>query len=110
VLWRLMQETSPVAPSFRVDLSRMRELTRAVARRSLDTEFESAIPWCDSVLAAVEGLEAGVDRNASMHLLGHAALNLTEVFSPEKSGKEHLQAVDATVALIKARMAPSMAS
>jgi hypothetical protein len=55
------------------------------------------------VLAALEGLELGVDRNASMHLLGHAALNLNQMFAPEMSQTEHLTALDATVAIVKAR-------
>ena len=54
--------------------------------------------WCDCVLAAAEGLSLGVDRNASMHLLGHAALSLHQVFHPEKSAAEQLSEIDATVA------------
>lgn len=110
VLWRLMQEKTPAQPSFEVDLLRLKEVTRGIARRCLDTEFEPAVAWCESILAATEGLEAGVDRNASMHLLGHAALNLTEAFTPEKTAADHLEAVDATVALVKARMAQAVAS
>lgn len=110
VLWRLMQEKPTASANFEVDLNRLKDVTRGVARRCLDTEFEPAIAWCESILAAVEGLEAGVDRNASMHLLGHAALNLTEVFTPGKSTADHLEAVDATVALVKARMTPALAS
>ena len=53
-----------------------------MALRCRGTVYEPAIAWCDSALAAAEGLEAGVDRNASMHLLGHAALNLNQVFAP----------------------------
>jgi hypothetical protein len=78
-------------------------LTQAVAKRCRETEFEIAVGWCESVLAAVEGLELGVDRNASMHLLGHAALNLNQVFQPEKSTADHLSKIDATVAIIRAR-------
>lgn len=110
VLWRLMQERNVKDGSFEVDMAKLKEKARHIARRCLDTEFEHAISWCDSILAAIDGIDAGVDRNASMHLLGHAALNLAEVFSPEKSSAEHLEAVDATVALVKARMAPALAS
>ena len=59
--------------------------------------------WCQSVTAAAEGLTLGVDRNASMHLLGHAALSLHQVFYPEKTAAEQLSEIDATVALIRAR-------
>ncbi|MGB8366284.1 MAG: two-component system response regulator [Rhizomicrobium sp.] len=110
VLWRLMQEKTTDEANFEVDLARLKEVTGGIARRSRDTEFEAAIAWCESVMAAIEGLEAGVDRNASMHLLGHAALNLTEIFTPETSSADHLAAVEATVALVKARMAPALAS
>jgi DNA-binding response OmpR family regulator len=105
VLWRMMQENSQSSAKFEVDLVRLKDVTRAVARRCLDTQFEAAITWCESILAAIEGIEMGVDRNASTHLLGHAALNLAELFAPEKSAGDHLEAVDATVALVKARMA-----
>lgn len=110
VLWRLMHQRSPASTEFDIDLAKLRDKAKAIARRCLDTEFESAVDWCNSVMAAIEGLEAGVDRNASMHLLGHAALNLAETFSPEKSEQEHLEAVDATVALVRARMATKIAS
>ena len=46
---------------------------------------------------------AGVDRNAAMHLLGHAALSLNHVFHGEKSTNEILTEIDATVAIIRAR-------
>jgi DNA-binding response OmpR family regulator len=110
VLWRLMQEKVPSSESYDVDLTRLREKARAISRRCLDTEYEKASEWCESVLAAVEGLEVGIDRNASMHMLGHAALNLCAAFTPEKTEQEHLEEVDQTVAVIKARMAPKLAS
>ena len=109
VLWRLMQEHALNKSRFEVDLSKIKAVTKAVARRCLATDMEAAVDWCASVLAAVEGLEAGVDRNASMHLLGHAALNLNQVFTPEKSPSEHLSAVDATVAIVKARIESGLA-
>ncbi|HKD21701.1 MAG TPA: response regulator [Rhizomicrobium sp.] len=109
VLWRLMQDKAPASESFEVDLQKVREKARAISRRCLDTEFEQAIEWCESVLAAIEGLEVGVDRNASMHMLGQAALSLSAVFTPEKTEQEHLEAVDATVAVIKARMTAKVA-
>ena len=51
-----------------------------------------------------------MDRNASMHLLGHAALNLNQVFSPEKTTNDQLSEIDATVAIVKARTQTAMAS
>ncbi len=110
VLWRLMQHKASASDEFKVDLAKLKEKTRAVSRRCLDTEFEQASPVCQSILAAIEGLEAGVDRNASMHLLGQSAFKLAETFSPEKTNEQHLDEVDATVALVKARMAPEAAA
>jgi len=104
VLWRLMQEHALNKAQFEIDLSKIKAVTKSVARRSLTTDVQAAVDWCESVLAAIEGLELGVDRNASMHLLGHAALNLNQVFTPEKSATEHLNAVDATVAIVRARI------
>lgn len=110
VLWRLMQENLSASASLEIDILKVREKARAISRRCLDTEYERAAEWCESILAALEGLEVGVDRNASMHLLGHAALNLCSAVSPEKTEKEHLEAIDATIALIKTRVASKLAS
>ena len=81
----LMQEQVPGHTQMLVDLPKLSQLTRSIERRCRETEFDPAVSWCDSVLAATEGLELGVDRNASMHLLGHAALNLHQIFHPDKS-------------------------
>lgn len=108
ILWRLLQDTED--PSYAKNLIKLAKLTQAVAKRCRDTEYEVATQWCDSVQAAVEGLEFGVDRNASMHLLGHAALNLNHVLQPQKTVPEHLTTVEATVAMIRAREAARPAS
>jgi hypothetical protein len=68
------------------------------------------VEHCEAVLGAVEGLEMKVDRNASMHLLGHAALSLNQFFTPEKSSTDHLAEIDSTVAAIKARDEQALAS
>jgi DNA-binding response OmpR family regulator len=103
VLWRLVQHSGLKIDNFGSDLCKLGDVTRGVARRCVGTEFEPAVAWCDSILAALEGLQLGVDRNASMHLLGYAALNLNQVVAPEKTQGDHLTSVDATVAIIKAR-------
>ncbi|MEJ0025900.1 MAG: response regulator [Rhizomicrobium sp.] len=102
ILWRLMQEHVPGLVSYAAEMEKIATLTKGIARRCRDTEFEAALEWCDSVTAAVEGLQAGVDRNAAMHLLGHAALSLNHVFHPEKTTTDILTEVDATVAIIRA--------
>ncbi len=103
ILWRLLQERRPGEESYIQELTKLAQLTKGVSKRCHDTELETAVEWCDSVLAAVEGLELNVDRNASMHLLGHAALNLNQVLQPEMSTTDHLAKIDATVAMIRAR-------
>jgi len=110
ILWRMLQEKTPGTGKYDADLAKLKDVTAAVALRCRGSEFEAAMEWCDSVLAAAEGLEMGVDRNASMHLLGHAALNLNQVFAPEKTAGQHLDAIDATVAMINARDQPALAS
>lgn len=107
VLWRLLQEAPRASAS--ADLDKVATLARSVETRCQDTEFQPAVEWCHSILAAVEGLNAGVDRNASMHLLGHAALSMHLVFHPEKDSSEQLNEVDATVALIRARSQQAIA-
>jgi DNA-binding response OmpR family regulator len=109
VLWRLMQQGRSTA-RFEVDLSKLKSLTRGVAQRCLGTEFEPAVEWCDAVLAALEGLELGVERNPAMQMLGHAALRLHQVFTKEHSPAERLAEIDAAVALVHARSQTSLAS
>ena len=111
VLWRLIQEREPKGgKAEHADLSRLGEYARAISRRCRDTVFESAMEWCDALLSALDGLELGVDRNASMHLLGHAALSLGQVFSPDKTIDENLAEIDATVGKIRARNKVAVAS
>jgi CheY-like chemotaxis protein len=103
ILWRLVQDAALVSGQSSPDLIKLQMLARSIEARSTDTEFQPAVEWCQSVTAAAEGLTLGVDRNASMHLLGHAALSLHQVFYPEKTAAEQLSEIDATVALIRAR-------
>jgi DNA-binding response OmpR family regulator len=103
ILWRLMQEQAIVAGQIPPDLAKLQNLTKSIETRSRDTEFQPAVEWCESVMAAVEGLSLGVDRNASMHLLGHGTLSLHQVFHPEKSAADQLSEIDATVTIIRAR-------
>ena len=103
ILWRLMQEQTIVVGQVSPDLAKLQALTKSIEVRSQGTEFEPAVEWCESVLAAAEGLSLGVDRNASMHLLGHGALSLHQVFHPEKTAAEQLSEIDATVTIIRAR-------
>jgi DNA-binding response OmpR family regulator len=103
ILWRLVQDARLMAGQSSPDLLKLQVLARSIETRSIDTEFQPAVEWCQSVLAATEGLALGVDRNASMHLLGHAALSLHHVFHPEKTAADQLSEIDATVALIRAR-------
>lgn len=110
IQWRLMQEHPPGLATYDEHLAKIAQLARSIAKRCRDTAYEQAADWCDSVLAAVEGLQLGVDRNASMHLLGHAALSLNQIFRPESSTQDSLAEIDATVALIRARSAQKLAS
>ncbi|HEY4078566.1 MAG TPA: hypothetical protein VGM26_16680 [Rhizomicrobium sp.] len=103
VLWRLMQEAPILAGQVSPDLIKVQVLTQSIVARSRDTEFHAAVEWCESVLAAAEGLALNVDRNASMHLLGHAALSLHQVFYPDKTAADQLSEIDATVTMIRAR-------
>ena len=99
----MLQDCPVTASQMPPDLPKLLRLAKSIEARSKDSEFHSAVEWCQSVNAAAEGLEVGVDRNASLHLLGHAALSLHQVFYPEKTAADQLNEIDATVALIKAR-------
>ena len=108
ILWRLMQEQRPGVPGVQVDLDRLLSLSLSVQRRCRDGDNATAIEWCESVRAATSGLEQ--DRNAAMHLLGHAALELHAIFHPEQSSAERIAEIDATVAIIRARSQTAIAS
>ncbi|MGN6515741.1 MAG: hypothetical protein ACTHLR_07845 [Rhizomicrobium sp.] len=110
ILWRLIQDSPPGTSKYESNLGKLKALTQTVAQRCTETEFEAAIEHCEAVIGAVEGLELDVDRNASMHLLGHAALSLNQVFTPEKSSTDHLAEIDSTVAIIRARDEQALAS
>ncbi|HSM97146.1 MAG TPA: hypothetical protein VLT91_13970 [Rhizomicrobium sp.] len=110
ILWRLVQDNPPGTQQQDTDIAKLRELVRSVMRRSVDTECQPAVEHCEAILGALDGLELKVDRNASMHLLGHAALSLNQFFAPEKSSTDHLAEIDSTVAIIRAREEQALAS
>lgn len=103
ILWRLMQEQQPGSVQFEVDMKKLGNLARSVERRLTGGEHDKGLESCAGILAAVDGLIKEVDRNASMHLLGHAALGLHQYLCPEKSPAEQLNEIDTTVAIIRAR-------
>jgi hypothetical protein len=110
ILWRLLQD-QPLRPAKPpADLLKLQGLVKSIEERAKDSQFAPAMEWCQSLLASAEGLAAGVDRNASMHLLGHAALSLHQVFYPEKTAADQISEIDATVALIRARSQQALAS
>jgi len=108
ILWRLMQDALP-SGNPPAELDRLVVLTASIERRSRDGENMPAVEWCEQMAAACEGLKLGVDRNASMHLLGHAALSLHQAFHPEISAADQLAEIDATVAIIRARNSQTQA-
>jgi DNA-binding response OmpR family regulator len=110
IQWRLTQEKMAGRGAANEELSRIAGISTSIAKRARAADFDSAVGWCESILAAVEGLELGVDRNASMHLLGHAVLSLNQLFRPDSSPEESLREIDATLALIRAREDEKLAS
>jgi len=110
ILWRLMQDHRPGVAGVQVDYQRLTDLAHSIEHRCRETEHNAAVEWCDSVRAGTEGLELGVDRNASMHLLGHAALELHQIFHPDQSAADRIAEIDATVAIIRARSQTALAS
>lgn len=101
ILWRLLQEPEDAAAE--ANISKLTTLAQSVAKRCREIELETALQWCDSIIAAAEGLHFGVDRNASMHILGQGALNLNQIIHPDLSKSDHIRAIDEAVAMIKAR-------
>jgi DNA-binding response OmpR family regulator len=110
VLWRLLQSDAPGAMQYDLDLAKLTGLTQSVSSRCLGTDHAPAVQCCDEILSAIDGLGKGVDRNATMHLLGKAALHLGQVFEPNTPANERLSQIDAAVAIIHARQSMDMAS
>ena len=110
VLWRLLQSYAPGATQYDLDLKKLSGLTQSVSTRCVGTDQAAAVQWCDEILGSIDSLGKGVDRNATMHLLGKAALNLNQAFDPNTPANERLSQIDATVAIIHARQAMEMAS
>lgn len=110
VLWRLLQDPQPGLVQHDSDVEKLTLLTQSVSARSLGTEQEEAVKWCDEILASIDGLSKGVDRNATLHLLGKAALRLIQIFDPNTPANERLSQIDAAVAIIHARQALEQAS
>jgi len=110
VQWRLLQSEAPGSSAYEEHLERIGQLARSIGKGCRDCELDQATGWCDSILAAVQGLEVGVDRGASTHLLGHAAQSLNLVFRPECSASDQLAEIDAVVAVIHRRTAERLAS
>jgi hypothetical protein len=109
ILWRLIQSQRKSARTS-ADIVKVKDLASSVEARCHEVQVEHAEEWCQSIIAAIDGVEMGVDRNASMHLLGHAALSLNQLFSPEKSMNEHLSQIDTIVAVMHARTETAVAS
>ena len=110
VLWRLMQGSVGLSSECDAELTKLSRVVKSVARRIHDTPFEKAGRWCEAIFGAIEGLERGADRNVAMHLLGHAAINLSQVFACEKGLNESLAEIDTTVRMIKNRHQIQLAS
>jgi DNA-binding response OmpR family regulator len=109
ILWRMLHDKVPGQESYVRDLAKIGQLARAIARRAEEWAMAGTTQWCDSLLAAVEGLEQDIDRTGAMHLLGHAAMNLNQLVSPEKTTAEHLVTIDEAVAAIKVKLAAQRA-
>ncbi|HEX4026148.1 MAG TPA: hypothetical protein VHX18_00920, partial [Rhizomicrobium sp.] len=60
ILWRLVQDAPLVAGQTSPDLVKLQTLAKSIEMRSTDTEFQPAVEWCQSVMAAAEGLALGV--------------------------------------------------
>ncbi len=103
VLWRLLQDNSLTQSKFEAHRARLSEAVNAVSRRAANTDYDRAVEWCDALLEAIQGLDLGVDRNASTHLLGHAALSLNAIFADGRSRDESLAEIDEVISKIKAR-------
>ena len=97
ILWRLMQDQPLIARQVPPDLAKLAELAKSDRARAAATP-NSTRRWNGASRCwPPPKAGGGVDRNASMHLLGHAALSLHQVFHPEKSPADQLSEIDATV-------------
>jgi DNA-binding response OmpR family regulator len=110
VLWRLLEGYAPGAPQYELDLAKITGLTKSVSSRCAGTDQAAAVQWCDEILDAIDGLGKGVERNATMHLLGKAAMRLGQVFDPNTPAPQRASQIDAIVAAVRGRQALEIAS
>lgn len=110
VLWRLMQQQTPGLSRYEIDLSKLSAVADGIAKRCAVSEFHQAAPWCDALTGAIDALRLGIDRTSALDMLGEAALNLNQAIDPETARADRLRQIDATVALIRARTEPALAS
>ena len=105
---RLLQLQAPGA-DIGDDLAKFAHLAKQVEKRTRDVGHSEALEGCGSIVGAVEALQLGVDRPASIKLLSSAVIELMHMFAPEKSASAHSAEVDATVAIIRARTQTQLA-
>ncbi|MDE2181888.1 MAG: hypothetical protein KGJ78_02580 [Alphaproteobacteria bacterium] len=110
VLWRLLEDGIPDDDGRAVDPAKLGHIAKQIVARDYEGKPAEATRWCESVLAGVEGLDKGVDRDASLHLLGHAAVSLSQALQPEMSSEEYVRQLNEVVAMIRARGAAEAAS
>ena len=114
VQWRLLEQRRPGASDFVEIMARIRNLSDEIRRRAADTAHASVMQWCDSIRDSIEAVgtlvekahESGgipVDLAPPMHLLGHAAMSLGQMFAPGEVHPSQLVELDALVARIDAR-------
>jgi DNA-binding response OmpR family regulator len=113
--WRLIEQRRPSARDLSDMLDRMGALAAEVKHRAAGTEYETIAKWCESVIECTEAigsmLQFSSDADPShgptlmpmMHLLGHAALTLGEIYAPGEAKPTLLDELDAIAARIDIR-------
>jgi hypothetical protein len=102
-------------------LERMGALAAKIKHRAAGTEYETIAKWSESVIECTEAigsmLQYSSDADPSrgptlmpmMHLLGHAALTLGEIYAPGEAKPTLLDELDAIAARIDIRRAATQA-
>lgn len=113
VQWRRFEQRRPDAPDFTSILDRLEEIAAEIDIRAESLGITESRQWCKAITESARSIgyllecgdredqvkdRIGLDLGAPLHLLGHAALTLGQIFAPGEVRPGQLVELDAIVA------------
>ncbi|MGQ0741611.1 MAG: hypothetical protein ACT4OG_04870 [Alphaproteobacteria bacterium] len=119
--WRLIERRALDSRSLSDMLEQMSQLAGEISRRAGDTDQKLASKWCDSIENCAQAIGGMLEFNSEgnpthapalapmLHLLGHSALTLGQMFSRNTDEGEFVAELDAIAARFDVRHTAYMA-